>query len=176
MQPEICFQILLAWAWQQASSSFQVKKWQRNPSRALMQVAGLFRKDPIQFGGFAFPKTKSHFATSCPLWENRGGIFKRSLHKKLKKKRQEIDAIDLQILQLLAQRFERSGEIAKLKKEDGGLGIFQPEREAEILRRALAFGKRFSIGTDCLQAIFKQIFQESRRQQGEICKERKAQS
>ncbi len=52
----------------------------------------------------------------------------------LKKRREQIDAIDDQLLQLLSERASLAHEIGELK---GGGPIYRPEREAQVLRRLI---------------------------------------
>jgi monofunctional chorismate mutase len=51
--------------------------------------------------------------------------------------RQQIDAIDAQIVACFCKRMEISGHIAKLKQENN-LPIFVPDREDEVLRTAVS--------------------------------------
>ena len=55
-------------------------------------------------------------------------------NNKLLEYRDKIDAIDGEIVRLLAERFDIAKEVAEYKKSNN-LPIFQADREAEILRR-----------------------------------------
>ena len=46
--------------------------------------------------------------------------------------REAIDAIDAQVLKLISERAEHAQIIGRIK---GGVGIYRPEREAQVLRR-----------------------------------------
>jgi chorismate mutase len=60
--------------------------------------------------------------------------FQSDLSQKLKKKRKEINLLDLKLLTLLNQRLRMALEIGKIKKEMGKK-IDDPRREKEVLER-----------------------------------------
>lgn len=78
--------------------------------------------------------------------------------------RSQIDALDDQFVDLLAQRFELIFEISELKKGSGE-EVYQPQREQLILKRVVERGKAVGLNPLLLQALFIQIFAVSRRSQ-----------
>ena len=60
----------------------------------------------------------------------------KTLQQALSGVRQEIDAIDLQLLELLNQRARCAQEVGRIKADYGEAGhTYRPEREAQVLRR-----------------------------------------
>lgn len=84
---------------------------------------------------------------------------------KLDEWRNEIDAIDAEIVNLINQRARVAQKIGILKAK-AGLPIVDLEREEAILRNACARSKGI-LGNDSIARIFKRIIQESRQIQVE---------
>jgi len=78
--------------------------------------------------------------------------------------RAEIDAIDAQILQLLAARFEKSAEVGAQKKL-AKVDVFQPQREQEILQKLRGNSRDLNLPEKLIEKIFTEIFLWSRRTQ-----------
>lgn len=81
--------------------------------------------------------------------------------------RKQIDDIDFQIVNLLAQRMDVCRKIGQFKK-DNDLTIVHNNRYSEIIENMEMLGKGMGIGKDCVKHIFEEIHQESIRQQIEI--------
>lgn len=73
----------------------------------------------------------------------------------LKERRKKIDLIDKKLLSLLNQRLSIALEIGRIKKERGEK-IYNPRREAEILKR-LCHLNRGPLKEEDLGKIFKKI-------------------
>lgn len=84
---------------------------------------------------------------------------------KLDEWRDEIDAIDAEIVNLISRRARVAQKIGILKAK-AGLPIVDLEREEAILRNACARNKGV-LGSDSIVRIFKRIIQESRQIQVE---------
>ncbi len=78
----------------------------------------------------------------------------------LEQLREEIDAIDNEILKLLNKRMRVVQEVGKLKQSDKS-AIYRPEREKSILDRLKSLNKG-PLNDDAIDAIFLEIFAVSR--------------
>ena len=85
---------------------------------------------------------------------------------KLNHYRNDIDSIDLQILDLIAQRFEITNKIGELKKESN-MKVFQPKRFNEILTRLKSLNK---IPENLIDEVWGAIHEESVNEQNIINK------
>lgn len=85
------------------------------------------------------------------------------LSQKLKKKRKEINLLDLKLLTLLNQRLRMALEIGKIKKEMGKK-IYNPKREKEVLERLKQKNKGLLKEED-LKKIFTTIMKVCRKSQ-----------
>ena len=75
--------------------------------------------------------------------------------------RRQIDAIDEQLVQLLSARAACALEVGREKKQ-GGLELYQPAREAEVLSHV----QRVNTGPldgDAMKRLFERIIDEARR-------------
>jgi chorismate mutase len=84
--------------------------------------------------------------------------------------REQIDAIDLQLLTLLNQRTRVVEEIGRIKQEVE-LPVYEPKREQDVFRNVSA-NNQGPLSTDALKRIFERIIDEMRslqrmRRQGE---------
>ncbi len=79
---------------------------------------------------------------------------------KLKPLRDQIDAIDAQLLSLLNQRAKVAQEVGHVKAETNA-PVFRPEREAQVLARIAANNPGPLASTD-LQAIFREVMSACR--------------
>jgi chorismate mutase len=75
--------------------------------------------------------------------------------------RAKIDALDRRLLELLSERTEYVLAIGKLKNAQN-LGIFDPEREQQIIRNILRENKG-PLDDDALRRIFETVIDECRR-------------
>ena len=78
--------------------------------------------------------------------------------------RRRIDELDERIVALLNERAACALEIGKLKHALG-VEVYQPEREAEVLRHARACGERAAgpLGGEAIARLFERIIDEARR-------------
>lgn len=79
---------------------------------------------------------------------------------KLKPLRQQIDAIDAQILDLLNQRAQVAQQVGHVKAETNA-PVFRPEREAQVLRAAAERNPGPLLDTD-VQTIFREVMSACR--------------
>jgi chorismate mutase len=89
--------------------------------------------------------------------------FQSDLSQKLKKKRKEINLLDLKLLTLLNQRLRMALEIGKIKKEMGKK-IDDPRREKEVLER-LKLKNKGPLKDEDLKKIFTTIIKVCRKSQ-----------
>lgn len=74
--------------------------------------------------------------------------------------RRKIDAIDIQLRDLLNRRAELAEQVRQTKNVLG-LAVHQPQRESEILEK-IAAGNPGPLSTEAVRAIFRSIIQEIR--------------
>ena len=82
----------------------------------------------------------------------------------LKQCRDQIDAIDEQLLKLVNQRAQLAREIGNLK---GGGPIYRPEREAQVLRRLLEHNDG-PLSDEAITAIFRSVMSNCRALEKEL--------
>ncbi len=82
----------------------------------------------------------------------------------LKIKRKELDRIDREIIELLARRFEVVKDITEIKRKYG-IGIFDKEREEQVLRTREIWGMEKGLDWQFVGELFEKIIEESRSQQ-----------
>ncbi len=82
------------------------------------------------------------------------------MNDRLKQVREAIDAIDLQLVERLNERARLVAEVGRIKK-DTGAPVFQPEREAEVVRRVVK-ASRGPLSEAALEAIYREIMSASR--------------
>jgi chorismate mutase len=77
--------------------------------------------------------------------------------------RQHIDDLDEQLVRLLNERATYALEIGQIKKVMG-LPMYQPEREAEVLRRVRAVSAATGgpLGPEAIARLFERIIDEAR--------------
>lgn len=85
---------------------------------------------------------------------------------KLKETRKKIDAIDNQILSLLAKRFRLAVQIKKIKNKFD-IRIEDPQREEEVLEKVAIKAKHLHIDSNFVVKLFKTIFNESKTVQSD---------
>jgi chorismate mutase-like protein len=82
-------------------------------------------------------------------------------HTSLQAWRDEIDAIDSELLRLLNQRAAIACEIATIKV-GSGLPAYDPQREKQVLAK-LSASNRGPLEEQSVRAIFSSVIQETRR-------------
>lgn len=78
--------------------------------------------------------------------------------------RQRLDAIDGELLDLLARRMDVSREIGQYKKEHG-MSVVQPERYSDLIKNRVEMAEGLKLGKKFVQTILADIHEESVRQQ-----------
>jgi chorismate mutase-like protein len=89
--------------------------------------------------------------------------------------RQRIDALDEKLVELLNERASCAMRIGDIKQQLG-LDVYQPEREAQVLGHVRAHGAALGgpLGADALTRVFERIIDEARRLERESASEHKA--
>ena len=77
-------------------------------------------------------------------------------------RRDELDALDAQLLDILRRRIECCVSIAQLKREHD-IPMMQPGRMGVVHQRAEAFGQKHGISTDFLHNLYEMIITETCR-------------
>ena len=95
-----------------------------------------------------------------------GGMPGPEPEAELERLRREIDAIDLQLLELLNQRAQRALAIARCK-EELDLPVFVPQREAQVLQ-GLERTNRGPLSPESLEGIFRSIMAACRSLQAPL--------
>ena len=78
--------------------------------------------------------------------------------------RTEIEALDRKLVALLAERVELGKRTATLKKA-AGLPILDPQREAEVIRRAVGTAREHGLPVEAIREVFWHVVGLSRRAQ-----------
>lgn len=81
--------------------------------------------------------------------------------------RQEIDALDAQIIEALGKRFEVCRQVAHFKKAEG-IPMMQPGRVEEVKKRRQELGLEHGITPDFMLYLYSLIIQESCRMEDAI--------
>lgn len=76
--------------------------------------------------------------------------------RRLRAMRAKIDALDTRIQSLIAQRAKQALAIARSKQRNGDVNFYRPEREADVLRRAIARNEG-PLPDDDVARIFREI-------------------
>jgi chorismate mutase len=78
--------------------------------------------------------------------------------------RLRIDQLDERLVELLNERAQCALEIGQLKKTLG-LDVYQPDREAAVLRHVRSHGQQTGspLGGDAIVRVFERIIDEARR-------------
>ncbi|MEP6730440.1 MAG: chorismate mutase [bacterium] len=80
--------------------------------------------------------------------------------------RAEIEELDRRLVGLLAERVALGKKTATLKRA-AGLPILDPQREAEVIRRAVATARQHDLPVEAVREMFWQVVGLSRRAQQE---------
>ncbi|MEX2365806.1 MAG: chorismate mutase [Pseudohongiellaceae bacterium] len=83
----------------------------------------------------------------------------KSVPEELQVLREQIDAIDEQLLMDLARRFEVTREVGRIKAENR-LQSVDPAREQQKLERLQELAKAHSLNSEFILALFQAIFNE----------------
>ncbi len=81
--------------------------------------------------------------------------------------RAEIDAVDSQIVEALAKRFEICQRVANFKKQHG-IAMMQPERVEAVKQRRRELAMQYGLDGDFMVALYSVIIQETCRMEDEI--------
>lgn len=81
--------------------------------------------------------------------------------ERLASRRARIEEIDQRIITLLAERVAIGLETAALKRA-AGLPILDPQREAEVIRRAVAGAREHALPEEAVRKLFWQVVGLSR--------------
>ena len=81
--------------------------------------------------------------------------------------RAEIDAVDSQIVEALAKRFEICQRVANFKKQHG-IAMMQPERVEAVKQRRRELAMQYVLDGDFMVALYSVIIQETCRMEDEI--------
>src|ERR1700682_584225 len=76
--------------------------------------------------------------------------------------RRDIDRVDEVLVRLLNERARCVCEVGRLKKE-GGLDVYQPEREKEVLAHVRSIAAEGPLGAEAVARLFERIIDEARR-------------
>ena len=78
----------------------------------------------------------------------------------LSKLRDQIDAVDQQIIDLLAERLRLVGEVGEVKTKHG-LPIYAPDREAAMLAKRRAEAEKKGVPANLIEDILRRTMRES---------------
>jgi chorismate mutase len=81
--------------------------------------------------------------------------------------RSEIEELDRRLVGLLAERVALGRRTATLKRA-AGLPILDPQREAEVIRRAVTTAREHDLPVEAVREMFWQVVGLSRRAQEEV--------
>jgi chorismate mutase-like protein len=76
--------------------------------------------------------------------------------------RNDIDRIDGVIVRLLNERARCVCEIGRLKKAEG-IGVYQPEREKQVIAHVRGVASEGPLGPDAIGRLFERIIDEARQ-------------
>ena len=76
--------------------------------------------------------------------------------------RNDIDRVDEVLVRLLNERARVACEIGRLKKA-GGVAIYQPEREKQVIEHVRNVASEGPLGPDAIGRLFERIIDEARR-------------
>jgi chorismate mutase len=83
-------------------------------------------------------------------------------HEKLEKFRAELDAIDTQVVEVLARRFRTCCIIADYKRKNG-INMMQPHRIRSVKQRTAKMGAERGISVEFLDKLYDLIIEEACR-------------
>ena len=94
-------------------------------------------------------------------------LSQSSILDRIEELRNQIDAIDNDLLHILSKRMRISREIGTYKKEHN-MPVLQATRYDEIIQKRVILGESLGIGQDFVKKVLEAIHEESVRQQMEI--------
>jgi len=97
-------------------------------------------------------------------------VFNPDLLKSLKILRKEIDDLDVELVQLLKNRQQKTEEIARLKFKEN-IAIYQKERWLDILQKAIKNAQENHINQKFIEQLFRSLHQESLKTQHQVFKD-----
>lgn len=74
--------------------------------------------------------------------------------------RQEIDALDEEIIRALGKRFDVVRKVGKFKA-DTGVAVMQPDRIEQIKKRCTSLGNQYGVRPEFLHEMYDLIIRES---------------
>lgn len=74
--------------------------------------------------------------------------------------RKRIDALDVELLKLVGERFDIMREVAKIKHKNG-VAAFLPDRVNEVRDNAMRHGRKYGIPPHFVQAMYTLMIYES---------------
>jgi len=138
-----------------------VQSWNDHRIVMALTVAGIKTFGSIRIqGAEAVKKSYPAFFEDVKMLGGRADIF----IDPLKPLRNEINAIDESIVELLEKRFEVIDEIAEIKEENG-IKVFDLKREEELLKKLKANVK--DSDEEIIESIYERILSVSRDKQSE---------
>lgn len=78
--------------------------------------------------------------------------------------REEIESVDRELVELIAQRTYVADSIARVKAEQG-LPTTDEEQEARVMERAGANAERFDLDTNLVKAVFRLLIELNKVEQ-----------
>lgn len=81
--------------------------------------------------------------------------------KTLEELRTEIDKINAQLVELLAQRMHIAEEIAKYKKANN-LSVHAPERERQVIENVKILAKKNGLNEKFIEDLFRKIIEQTK--------------
>ncbi len=88
-------------------------------------------------------------------------VSNKDFQEQIQPIRKEIDAIDTQILSLLAHRRDEVAKVVSLKKTYK-IPVFHPEREAELISNVRKLAIQFRMEPDFIEELYRIILENSR--------------
>lgn len=86
----------------------------------------------------------------------------QKVSQELKKMRAKVESIDIQIIQLLRERFIFTNQIQNLKRVLF-LALQQKKREKTLLKKYRALGKKYRLSEELLEKLFRSIFSYAKK-------------
>ena len=82
--------------------------------------------------------------------------------KDLTSLRAEIDQLDKQLWEIIAQRVDAAREIGEWKRLHGE-SVIQPERWQQVIKQCLAHGKQYGLSEELIHEVMEALHKESVR-------------
>ena len=86
--------------------------------------------------------------------------------------REQVDSLDSELLELLAQRMDVTDRIGRLKRKNA-MTIVQPGRYDELMHLRVEEGESLGLNSDFVKALLAVVHEESVRRQLSIAGDRK---